>query len=156
MESIMLITGAPGTGKTTVSKLLAERNPRGVHILSDIFYTFPAHPIPPHLAAANMQNQAVNAAAVHAAAAFARHGDDVFLDGIFGPWFLPFIASELAPSVPSIQYVVLRAPLETALRWIRGRPGHLQEDVVRQMHSKFEQHAAPYARNIVETDAGSI
>jgi cytidylate kinase len=156
MQPITLITGAPGCGKSTVSKMLAERSGRGVHIPSDIFYTFPAHPVRPHLAASHSQNQAVIAAALHAAAAFARREYEVFLDGIFGPWFLPFIAAELAPSVPSIQYVVLRAPLETALARIRKRSGHLEDEVVRQMHSEFEQHAAAYARNIVETDARSI
>ncbi len=153
MEPITLITGAPGCGKTAVSKLLADRNPRGVHIPSDIFYTFPAHPVPPHLAAANAQNQAVIAAAVHAAAAFARREYDVFLDGIFGPWFLPFIASELSPLCPSIHYVVLRAPLETALRRVHGRSGHLKDEVVRQMHAEFESDLGRYARHVVQTES---
>jgi predicted kinase len=156
MEPITLITGAPGTGKTTVSARLAERSACGVHIPSDVFYTFPAHPTPPHLAAADAQNRAVIAAAVQAAAAFARRGYEVYLDGIFGPWFLPLIAAELAPSVSSLHYVVLRAPLETTRRRIRGRSGHLKDGVVRQMHAEFEQHAAALARNIVEMDALSV
>ncbi len=153
MDPITLITGSPGTGKTAVSGLLAARNPRGVHIPSDIFYTFPAHPIPPHLAAADAQNQAVIASALHAAAALARRGYEVFFDGIFGPWFLPFIASELASVCPSFHYVMLRAPLETALSRIHNRTGHLGDDVVRQMHAEFAQHAGRYARHIVETEA---
>jgi|WetSurMetagenome_2_1015567.scaffolds.fasta_scaffold16228_2 cytidylate kinase len=155
METITLITGAPGCGKTAVSKLLAERNPRGVHIPSDIFYTFPAHPIRPHLPAANAQNQAVIAAALHASSSLARHRYDVFLDGIFGPWFLPFIASELAPSAPSIQYVILQAPLKTALRRICGRTGHMSEDVVCQMHGEFEACLGRYGGNVVETEGRS-
>ncbi|MGB7537244.1 MAG: AAA family ATPase [Anaerolineales bacterium] len=152
METITLITGAPGTGKTTVSRALADRSARGAHIPSDIFYTFPAHPVRPHLAAADAQNQAVIAAAFQAAAAFARRGYEVYLDGIFGPWFVPFIAGELAPAVPSFHYVILRAPLETALARIRKRSGHPEDEVVRQMHAEFEQHAGTYERNIVETD----
>ncbi len=156
MESITLITGAPGSGKTAAAKLLAERNPRGVHIPSDIFYTFPAHPVRPHLAAADAQNRAVIAAALHAAAAFACRDYDVFLDGIFGPWFLPLIGSELVSISFSLQYVMLRSSLETSLRRIRKRSGRLEDGVVRQMHAEFEQHAAAYAHNIVETDALSI
>jgi cytidylate kinase len=156
MEPIALISGAPGTGKTAVSNLLAQRSASGVHIPSDIFYTFPAHSIRPHLSAAHAQNQAVIASALHAAAAFARREYDVFLDGIFGPWFLAFIAEELSPVLPSIHYVILRAPLETALRRIRDRSGHPGDEVVRQMHAEFERDAAAYARHIVETDALSI
>ena len=155
MGSITLITGAPGCGKTTVSTLLAERSERGLHIPSDIFYTFPAHSVPPHLAAAQSQNEAVIAAAVHAAAAFALHAYDVFLDGIFGPWFLPLISSELSPSLPAVHYVILRSPLPTALRRIRDRSGHLSEDVVCQMHGEFEACLGRYGRNVVETEGRS-
>ena len=153
MDIITIITGAPGTGKTAVSALLAARSERGVHIPSDIFYTFPAHPPPPHLPAAHAQNQAVIAAAVKAAATFALRGYDVFLDGIFGPWFLPFIAAELAATVPSIHYMILRSPLETALGRIHGRSGHLGDDVVRQMQAEFEECRSEYGRYGVDTES---
>jgi cytidylate kinase len=156
MPQITLVTGSPGTGKTAVSALLAARSSRGVHIPSDLFYRFPAHPIRPHLAAAQEQNEAVIAAAVAAATAFARRGYEVFLDGIFGPWFLPHIASVPAPESPALEYVILRSPLETALRRIHKRTGHPGDDVVRQMHAEFEQYARDYARHIVETDSLSV
>jgi tRNA uridine 5-carbamoylmethylation protein Kti12 len=66
------------------------------------------------------------------------------------------IAEELVSISFSLQYVVLRSSLETALRRIRNRSGHLGDEVVRQMHAEFEQHAETYERNIVETDALSI
>ncbi len=47
MEPITLITGAPGTGKTAVSDLRAQRSESGVHIPSDIFSSFPGRRIPP-------------------------------------------------------------------------------------------------------------
>jgi cytidylate kinase len=156
MPPITIVTGPPGTGKTAVCTLLASRSERGVHIPSDIFYKFPAHPVRPHLAAADGQNRAVIAAAVQAAAAFALRGYDVFLDGIFGPWFLPHIASEPAPAFSSFEYVILRSSLETALSRIRNRSGHPGDEVVRQMHSEFEAHIGQYRRHFLETDALSV
>jgi hypothetical protein len=50
----------------------------------------------------------------------------------------------------------LRAPLETALRRIHGRSGHLKEEVVRQMHAEFEIVLGKYARRIVETENQSV
>jgi cytidylate kinase len=156
MDLITLITGSPGTGKTAVSSLLAARSERGAHIPTDLFYTFPAHLIPPHLAAANEQNQVVIAAALQAAASLARHGYDVYLDGILGPWFLPFIASELAPLAPAVHYVVLGAPLETAQCRVRGRSGALGDDVVRQMHPEFENAIGKYVRQLVDVERLSV
>jgi chloramphenicol 3-O-phosphotransferase len=152
MEPITILTGAPGTGKTTLAEVLAGCSPNGLHIPSDLFYHFPAHPIPPHRAEAQAQNEAVIGALLAAARSFAGRGFDVFLDGIFGPWFLPFMARELLPEIQTVHYVILRVERETAVKRVRGRPGYFEDGVVLQMHGEFEAQRDAYAR--FEVDAG--
>jgi cytidylate kinase len=137
MASIVIVTGSPGTGKTTLAAYLSKSHARGLHIPSDIFYTFPVHPISPYRSEAHEQNADIIVAVTHTAVIFAGRGYEVFLDGIFGPWFLPMMAAELRPSRLPVHYVVLRAPLEIALRRVQDRIGHERDHVVRQMHAAF-------------------
>jgi cytidylate kinase len=150
VSSIVILTGSPGTGKTTVAALLAKAKPRGLHIPSDVFYTFPAYPISPYRPASLEQNTAIVTAVTRTAATFAGHGYDVILDGIVGPWFLPVVAAELRSTGIAVHYVVLHAPLEIALGRVQDRIGHEKDDVVRQMHAAFCELGA-YARHVVDT-----
>jgi len=150
VASIVIVTGAPGTGKTTVASHLARASPHGLHLPADLFFSFPAHPISPYRPAAREQNTAIMAALAHAAAAFASHGYDVFLEGIVGPWFLPVLARELLTHGHSAEYVVLRAPLETALERVHAREGDGRHHVVRQMHAAFSE-PGPYDDHSIDT-----
>lgn len=49
---IVIVTGPPGAGKTTVSAHLARSSVQGLHLPADVFFTFPAHPIAPYRPAA--------------------------------------------------------------------------------------------------------
>jgi predicted kinase len=149
-SSIVILTGSPGTGKTTVGARLAKAKPRGLHIPSDVFYTFPAHPISPYRPAALEQNTDIIAAVTRTSAAFAGRGYHVILDGIFVPGFLPVMAMALQPTGVSVQYVVLRAPLEIALRRVQDRIGYEKDHVVRLMHAAFSD-LGPYAAHSVDT-----
>jgi predicted kinase len=150
VSSIVILTGSPGTGKTTVAGRLARAKPRGLHIPSDIFYTFPAYPISPYRPAALEQNTAIIAAVTRTSATFASKGYDVILDGIFGPWFLPVIAGELRPTGLAVHYVVLTAPLEIALRRVQAHIGHEKDHVVHLMYAAFSD-LGPYAKHAVDT-----
>jgi cytidylate kinase len=149
-SSIVILTGSPGTGKTTVGARLAKAKPRGLHIPADVFYTFPAHPISPYRPAALEQNADIIAAVARTSAAFAGRAYHVILDGIFVPGFLPLMATELQPTGLGVQYVVLRAPLEIALRRVQDRIGHEKDHVVRLMHAAFSD-LGPYAAHAVDT-----
>ena len=47
MASILIVSGSPGTGKTTVSAALANAAPHGLHLASDSFYRFPVRLVDP-------------------------------------------------------------------------------------------------------------
>lgn len=136
MASIVIVSGCPGSGKTTLSGALARGSPRGVHVRSDVFYGFPAHPVDPTLPASHQQNTTIVRALARTAGAFAEDGHDVVLDGIFGPWFLPVLCPELPGSLP-VSYLVLRASEREALRRVRGREGRGASARVRHMVAAF-------------------
>lgn len=87
---IIVITGAPGTGKTTISAIVAKESSmeKSVHMHTDDFYHYLSKgAIPPHLPESNQQNLIVIEAFLEAAKRYARGGYDVIVDGIIGPWF---------------------------------------------------------------------
>jgi hypothetical protein len=62
----------------------------------------------------------------------------VFLDGIIGPWFLPLVAHELAPTGAEVEYVILRLDPERAVERAGTREANpAAAAVVRQMNEAF-------------------
>ena len=85
---LLVITGSPGTGKTTTAALLAKESNRekSVHMHTDDFYHYLSKgAIAPHLPESNEQNRVVIESFLAAAKRFARGGYDVVVDGIVGP-----------------------------------------------------------------------
>ena len=73
MASITIVSGCPGSGKTTLAKGLAGLASEGLHLPSDLFYDFPAAPIDPTLAESHHQNLVVMRALARSARAFAQN-----------------------------------------------------------------------------------
>lgn len=135
--SVVIVTGSPGVGKSTVSARLAERAERSVHLESDFFFRFlAAGRIAPYLNEAEAQNDTVIDVIAAAARTYAEGGYLVVWDGILGPWYLDRARAGLG-DVP-VDYLVLRAPLDTALARIGGRGDDVDETGVVVMHPKFE------------------
>lgn len=153
MPSIMIISGCPGTGKTTLSRALAQAAPTGLHLVTDTFYHFPAHPLDPTTAAAHAQNTTIMRAIGRAAAAFVEGGYEVFLDGVVGPWFLPTLLREW-DAVPRVEYVILRATLVEELARVLQRDGPATQPRVYTMHDAFAELAG-YAQHVIETTGQS-
>jgi cytidylate kinase len=147
MSSIIILSGSPGTGKTTVGRGVAERLSPGIHLVSDVFYRFPARPIDPTIPESHHQNSVVIRAVARAARAFAEGGYHVVLDGIFGPWFFSVLREELSGGI-AVSYVVLSASEDVVLARVRGREGTGWSPRVHQMHAAF--------RDLGELEAHSI
>ncbi|WP_379066382.1 AAA family ATPase [Mesorhizobium sp. UC74_2] len=123
---ILILTGAPGSGKTTTAKALAaEGGSAKVHLHSDDFWYFIKNgAVAPYLPEAHQQNAVVIDVLASAAEGYAKGGFFVIVDGILGPWFLePFTTL----GVP-LHYVVLRPPLEVAIRRCHDRGGDTLTD----------------------------
>jgi cytidylate kinase len=138
LPSITIVSGCPGSGKTTLSKALAGVLPGGLHIVSDRFYEFPARAIDPTLPASRHQNTVIMRALGRAARTFAEGEYDVVLDGVFGPWFLPVLLPELGGEWP-ISYILLQIPAAEAELRVRRRDGAGASAGVRQMVKAFAE-----------------
>ena len=115
---IIIITGSPGTGKTTAAAMAAKESalPRSVYMHTDDFYHYLRKgAIPPHLPKSHRQNRTVIEAFLAAARRFAQDGYDVIVDGIIGPWFLePWIQAVREGFL--VHYVILRADREETIK----------------------------------------
>ena len=115
---ILVITGAPGTGKTTISSIISKESDmeKSVHMHTDDFYHYLSkNAIAPHLPQSNAQNLVVIESFLEAAKRFARSGYDVIVDGIVGPWFLtPW--KEAVQEGYEIHYIILRADKEETMK----------------------------------------
>ena len=135
--SLLVVTGPPGAGKSTVSRILAgDASPSAV-VTGDSFFAFLHRGgIDPRLPGAQEQNEAVTEAAAAAAGRLARRLH-VVLDGMVGPWFLPaFLA---AAGVDELDYVVLLPDEATCVLRVAQRTAHGFTDAgaTRHMHREF-------------------
>ena len=155
--SLLILSGPPGAGKSTVAPLVAADADPSVRLESDWFWTtFVNGFVEPWLPAADAQNRAVLRAAIAAASALTDGGIRVVLDGVVGPWMLDVVADELGRRGQSADYVILRPDLEVCLARAGSRadepprvPGHpplTDVDAIRHMWNEFaglgpvEQH----------------
>jgi predicted kinase len=150
MPAIIIVSGCPGSGKTTLAGALARLRPKGLHLLTDVFYRFPVTLIDPTLPESHGQNSVIIRAFGRAARAFAEGGYHVVLDGVVGPWFLPILREELAGPW-SVSYVILELPEPEALQRVRARQGSGASAQVRHMAAafaalpSFQAHVIPTA-----------
>ena len=148
MSEIIIVSGSPGSGKTTTAELMARRpGGRRVHLHTDDFWgNIKQGHIEPWLPEADAQNRMIMEICASTARLYARNGYLVALDGVIGPWSL-WAYEEL--DVP-VHYVLLRAPVEVAVARCQARGGDSLSDpqTVADIHAMFAE-LGEYERHVL-------
>ena len=114
---IVIISGSPGTGKTSIFTRLTENSTyeKAVNIHVDDFWQYIRKGyIHPWLDGSGDQNETVVEAVAVSAKVYSESGYEVFVDGTLGPWFLkPW--QKLAKKGTDVRYIILRPDVETTV-----------------------------------------
>lgn len=152
---MVIVSGPPGSGKTTVSAALASGCERGVHLESDWFFrSIRSGLVAPWTPEAHAQNAAVMVAATDAAAAYADAGYAVVWDGIVGPWFLGEVARRLGARKICLHYLVLRPQRGTASERVQGHGDTTETTGAEAMYDQFAD-LGEFEPHVVSADASA-
>lgn len=154
--SLLVVTGPPGAGKSTVATAIAQRREPSVLVEGDAFFGFLQRgAIDPWLPESNDQNTVVTNAAGAATGRFVEGGMHVVYDGVIGSWSLDeFLTST---GLDHLAYVVLLPSIATCVHRVAARVGHgfKDESAARDMHDQFATRGGD-PRHVIADSADSV
>ena len=153
MGRVIVVTGPPGAGKSTVSEGLALRLSPSALVQGDQFFGFlRAGAIDPWLEEAARQNEDVIEAGAASVGRLARRFEVVY-DGVVGPWLLPAFVG--GTGLQSVDYVILLPPLAVCLDRVKTRMSHGFNDpaATEHMWNDFQRSVVGFERHVIDGTA---
>lgn len=151
---VTVVTGPPGTGKSTVAALLARSWPLAVHLAPDAcFHWIALGFVTPRTPGSDRQSATAIDAVGAAAGRFATAGYTVVIDGIVGPWFLGPLRRAVGHQPGGVGYVVLRPSRTVALRRACERTGPSDLTAAKPVQAMCDTFAelGPCERDVVDS-----
>jgi len=150
---VVVLSGPPGAGKSTVARLLADALDPSVHLHTDDFYRCIRQGwLAPYRPEAHRQNEVVVDVVAQAAFGYAAGGYQVVSDGVVGPWFLEPFRAAAARTGLELHYLVLRPDEATTVRRAveRGPEALTNPGPVRVMHGQFAD-LGPFEPHVLDS-----